>query len=111
MYIHDPEGRLWGFAGIYEYWNTPEGDEVPTCAIITTEANEVMAQVHDRMPAIIPPDQRDLWLDPSVTDPDVLLPLLHPYDAGEMVVDPVSPDVNSPRNDHPGLIKRIDSQW
>jgi putative SOS response-associated peptidase YedK len=111
MYIKDASGRPWGFAGIYEYWNTPEGDEVPTCAIITTEANEVMSKVHHRMPAIIPPEKRELWMDPNVTDPEVLVPLLRPYDASDMEVFPVSSDVNSPRNDHPGLIKPIDSQW
>jgi putative SOS response-associated peptidase YedK len=111
MYIKDVSGRPWGFAGIYEVWESPEGEKVPTCAIITTEANEVMAQVHQRMPVIIPPESRDLWLDPSVTENGELLPLLEPYDGDRMEVVAVSPEVNSPRNNHPGLIKPIDSMW
>ncbi len=111
MFIRDPEGRPWGFAGIYEHRESPEGDGVPTCAIITTESNEVMAKVHHRMPAIIAPEARELWLDPEVTDAGRLLPLLRPYDEGGMEVVPVSDEVNSPRNDHPGLVRRIDSHW
>jgi putative SOS response-associated peptidase YedK len=109
MYIRDRSGRLWGFAGIYEHWQSPEGDEVPTCAIITVEANEAMARIHDRMPAIITPGERAIWLDPGVKDPSVLLTLLRPYDAEEMEAFPVGPEVNSPSNDHPGLIRRLDS--
>ncbi len=109
MYIRDVSGRPWSFAGLYEYWESPEGDEVPTCAIITTEANEVMAKVHHRMPVIIPSDKRDLWLGPKVEDPEVLLPLLEPYDAGMMEVFPVSARVNSPANDSPDLVKPLDS--
>ncbi len=111
MYIHDVSGRPWGFAGIYEVWTSPDGEEVPTCAIITTEANEVMARVHHRMPAIIPPDDRAAWLDPDVSDPEALLPLLRPYDAGGMEVVPVSNDVNSAQNQGPDLIKRLEGPW
>jgi putative SOS response-associated peptidase YedK len=111
MYIHDAAGRPWGFAGVYESWNSPEGDEVTTCAIITTEANEVMARVHHRMPAIIRPEDRGTWLDPGIKDPDVLLPLLRPYEADRMEVVPVSDAVNSPRNDSPDLIRPLDAGW
>lgn len=111
MYIRDVSGRPWGFAGLYDVRASPEGDGVPTCAIITTEANEVMARVHHRMPAIIPPDERDLWLDPKVEDPDVLVQLLRPYDGDRMEVFPVSTRVNSPVNDSPDLIKPMESFW
>lgn len=111
MFIRDTSGRPWGFAGIYETWNSPEGDEIITCAIITTEANETMSKVHDRMPAIVREEDRDTWLDPTVKDPEVLLPMLRPYDDDRMEVYPVSDDVNSPRNDHPGLVRRLDSDW
>ena len=111
MYIHDVSGRPWGFAGIYEVWTSPDGEEVPTCAIITTEANEVMAKVHQRMPAIIPPEDREAWLDPDISDPEALLPLLRPYDAGGMEVVPISNDVNSSQNQGPDLIKPLDSPW
>jgi putative SOS response-associated peptidase YedK len=111
MYIHDVSGRPWGFAGIYEVWTSPDGEEVPTCAIITTEANEVMARVHHRMPAIVPPEDREAWLDPDLSDPGALLPLLRPYDAGGMEVVPVSNDVNSPGNQGPELIRPLEGPW
>ena len=111
MYIHDVSGRPWGFAGIYESWNIPEGDEVTTCAIITTEANEVMSKVHHRMPVIIRPEDRKIWLDPAVKDPEELLPLMRPYEGDLMEVLPVSDAVNSPRNDSPDLIRPLNAPW
>lgn len=111
MYVRDTSGRPWGFAGIYETWTSPEGEEVETCAIITTEANDVLRPIHDRMPVIIPPEDREGWLDPSIHDLDVLLPMLRPYDPDRMEAYPVSEDVNSARNQGPELIRRLDSQW
>jgi putative SOS response-associated peptidase YedK len=111
MFVKDVSGRPWGFAGIYEYWNSPEGDEIATCAIITTEANQVMSKIHHRMPAIIPREDRETWLDPSVEDPEVLVPLLRPYDSDRMEAFPVSDEVNTPRNDHPDLIRPLDGKW
>ncbi len=111
MFIKDTSGRPWGFAGIYETWNSPEGDEVTTVAIITTEANETMSAIHDRMPVIIREEDRATWMDPDVRDPAVLLPMLRPYDDDRMEAYPVTDEVNSPRNDHPGLVKRLDAAW
>lgn len=111
MFIRDTSGRPWGFAGIYETWDSPEEGEVTTCAIITTEANETMSRVHHRMPAIVREEDRATWLDPSVDDVEVLLPILRPYDDDRMEVFPVSDEVNSPRNDNPGLVKRVDAAW
>ncbi len=105
MFIRDVTGRPWGFAGIYETWNSPDGDEVTTCAIITTGANRLMSTIHDRMPAIVREEDRATWLDPSVNDPGVLLPMLRPYEDDRMEAFPVSDEVNSPRNDHPGLVR------
>ena len=111
MFIRDTTGRPWGFAGIYETWNQPGGDEVTTCAIITTEANRAMEEVHDRMPAIVREEDRATWLDPSVRDIEALLPVLRPYDDERMEVHPVSRDVNSPRNEGPHLVRRLDAPW
>jgi putative SOS response-associated peptidase YedK len=111
MFIRDTSGRPWGFAGIYETWTPPEGDPVTTCAIITTEANAVMSKVHTRMPAIIREEDRTTWLDPAVDDPEVLLPMLRPYESDRMEMFPVSDEVNSARNDHPGLVRRLDEAW
>jgi putative SOS response-associated peptidase YedK len=111
MFIRDTSGRPWGFAGIYETWTSPEGEEVATVAIITTEANGTMSKVHHRMPAIVPEEDRATWLDPAVTDVETLLPILRPYDDDRMEMFPVSDEVNSPGNDHPGLVKRVDAAW
>lgn len=111
MFIRDVSGRPWGFAGIYETWSSPGGDEVTTCAIITTTANRVMSAIHERMPAIVREEDRETWLDPAVRDPQVLLPMLRPYEDERMEAYPVSEEVNSPGNDHPGLIKRLDAAW
>ncbi len=111
MFIRDTSGRPWGFAGIYETWTSPEGDEVTTCAIITTEANGTMSKVHHRMPAIVREEDRATWLDHSVTEVEVLVPILRPYDDDRMEMFPVSDEVNSPGNDHPGLVKRLDAAW
>jgi putative SOS response-associated peptidase YedK len=111
FYVRDVSGRPWGFAGVYEVWEDPEEGPVTTCAIITTEANGTMARVHHRMPAIIRPEDRQLWLDPGVEDPERLLPLLRPYDDDLMEVVPVSDAVNSARNDSPDLIHPLDAGW
>ena len=75
-------------------------DKLVTCALITAEANELVRQVHDRMPAIIRPDEYDAWLDPQ-TPPDRLLGMLRPYPASEMELVEVGPAVNRPGNDGP----------
>jgi putative SOS response-associated peptidase YedK len=101
IYIRLKDGRSFGFAGLYENWVSPEGPTIRTCTIITTEPNELMRPIHNRMPAIIPKDQEDRWLDPGVGDTSPLLELLCPYPAGEMETREVSTLVNSPANDSP----------
>jgi putative SOS response-associated peptidase YedK len=100
VYIRLKSGEVFGFAGLYSFWTSPKGERVCTCTIITTEANEVLKPIHDRMPVIIPGDREDLWLDP-LTDKEVLQSLLTPYDAGEMEAYDVSPKMNSPQYDSP----------
>lgn len=96
MYISLKGGKPFGFAGLYNVWISPVGDETCTCTIITTTANELLSSIHDRMPVIIPKDKEDLWLDPSVEDTARLLELLKPYDTDEMEAWEVSPRVNRP---------------
>jgi putative SOS response-associated peptidase YedK len=88
-------GEPFGFAGLWETWKPPEGEEIKSCAIITTEANELLKDVHDRMPVILPRGREDLWLDPDA-ELAHLLRLLKPYDSAEMEYYPVSRAVNSP---------------
>lgn len=107
IYIRLKSGRLLGFAGLYSVWTSPEGEHVCTCTIITTEANVLLEPIHDRMPAIIPGEHHDLWLDPAVHDKESLLPLLKPYDADEMEYYRVSSKVNSPANNSADLIEPV----
>ena len=104
-YIHLPDMPLFAFAGLHETWRGPDGAELRTYTIITTAANDLMAPLHDRMPAILAPDDEETWLDPDATEPEQLLPLLRPYPAKEMAAYPVAPAVNSPRNDTATLLE------
>lgn len=107
MYVHLRDDRPFGFAGLYENWKSKGGEVLQTCAIITTRANELMAPIHHRMPVIIPPDDRRLWLDTSVQDTNVLLPLLEPYSAADMDAYSVSKKVNSPSYNEPDCIEPV----
>jgi putative SOS response-associated peptidase YedK len=97
--------RPFGFAGLWEHWEG-EGRVVNSCTILTTEANEVLRPVHDRMPVILRPDDYELWLDGDVRKLDLVKELLRPYPAAEMTGYPVGVSVNSPRGQGAGLIER-----
>jgi putative SOS response-associated peptidase YedK len=99
-HIRLKSGEVFGMAGLYDTWTDADGNELRTCAIITTEANELMAPIHNRMPVIIRPDDEALWLDSDVTDPGRLQPLLVPFAASEMRASPVSTALNRPANDN-----------
>jgi putative SOS response-associated peptidase YedK len=99
------EERPFGFAGLYENWKAKDGTILQTCTIITTRPNELMIPIHNRMPAIITPDKRKLWLDTEVQDPELLMPLLTPYDSKELDAFEVSKKVNSPTYNEPDCIK------
>ena len=87
------------FAGLWERWRSPEGEELESCSIIVTEANEIMRPIHDRMPVILAPCDWDAWLEPEAKDAGGLQGLLKPYSAEGMAAWPVTTKVNSPRND------------
>ncbi|NLX09005.1 MAG: SOS response-associated peptidase [Chloroflexi bacterium] len=107
MYITLADHQPFGFAGLWERWTEPESGEVlTTCTIITTEPNDLMATIHNRMPVILPREAYDRWLDPAETDGRALTDLLRPYPAGQMAAYPVSRLVNAPGNDGPELIQR-----
>jgi putative SOS response-associated peptidase YedK len=97
------DGRPWAFAGLWERWEGPEG-VVESCAILTTEANELVRPVHERMPVILPAQHWPAWLDPAAQDAAAVVPLLRPYPADAMRAYPVGPLVNNPRNDGPGCL-------
>jgi putative SOS response-associated peptidase YedK len=107
-YIHPKDAPLFAFAGLTERWNGPDGP-VHSCAIITTEANELMRGIHDRMPVILEPGDFDAWLDPANQETGELKALLRPCPAERMAAHPVSTRVNTPKNDEPGLLEPVES--
>ena len=106
-YIRLKSGAPFGFAGVWERWSAPSRETIQSCAIITTTANTLMADIHHRMPVILPGEAEEHWLDPTVEDPQKVLPLLQPYTEAELEAYAVSTLVNSPRNDVAACIKPV----
>lgn len=88
------DGGLLAFAGLWETWHSPAGQVIESCSIITTGANELAAQCHDRMPVILDPDQFTRWLDPREQDTAGLSSLLVSYPAERMQAEAVSSVIN-----------------
>ena len=100
-------GEPFAFASIWSIWKDTEGNPIPTCAIITTSANELLRPIHHRMPVILPRDMEGFWLDRSIQDTTELRSVLNPYPDGTMEAYEVSTLVNSVANDGPELIARV----
>lgn len=107
-YITLRSGQPFAFAGIWESWQPPDGSRIDSCSILTTAANLFMQPLHDRMPVILSPDEYAPWLDPELTEPEALWPMLDQYPDQEMHECPVSALVGSVRNDSPQLIQPCD---
>ena len=97
-------GEPFAFAGLWDTWRDPRGDVIESCTIITTEANDLLQPIHDRMPVILPEDVEPLWLDNGIQDGAALVSLLAPYPSEAMRTYEVSTLVNSAANDGPELI-------
>ena len=106
FHIRMKGGRPFAFAGLWEHWEG-EGEVIDSCTLLTTRPNPLTAEVHDRMPVILPEKSYDLWLDPTMQDPEQLEPLLTPYPQDEMEAYPVSRFVNKPGNDDPRCIEPV----
>ncbi len=104
-------GQPFAFAGLWSTWKDPDGNRVPSCAIITTAASALLRPVHDRMPVVLPRDMEAFWLDPDVEDPDVLASALTPHPDEAMKVYEVSELVNSAANDGPEIIEPLGGQF
>jgi len=106
-FIHRRDDEPLAFAGLWETW-TPKGgdgtDRLRSTTIITTDANETMAPIHDRMPVVLPPSAWDRWLDPDYHDVAALGSLLVPAPPQLLTVHPVSTDVGNVNNRGPHLI-------
>ena len=105
IWFHNPDGRLLYFAGLYASWQ-PEPDVWErTFTIITTNANAVVADVHDRMPVILAPEQAEEWMAARETDPEKLRTLLVPAADDLLIGTPVSDRANSVKNDDPSVLE------
>ncbi|MBO8164237.1 MAG: SOS response-associated peptidase family protein [Brevibacillus sp.] len=100
-------GELIRITGLYDTWTAPDGRKVSTFTIITTTPNEVVKDIHDRMPVILRKEDEDLLLDSERFDPDLLRSLLVPYDTAEMRSYPVPALVENLKNDVPECIEEI----
>ena len=99
--------NTFGFAGLYNTWKSPEGNEMCTTTIITTAANKMIETIHNRMPVIIPREKEATWLNQDLHDKEALIPVLLPYPSDDMKLAEVSPIVNSPANDSPDCIQPV----
>lgn len=102
-YIRLEGGAPFAFAGLWEHWQGADGSALETCAIVTTDANAVLAPIHHRMPVILPPDAIAAWLDGP---PEAAAPLMAPY-RGRMEAWPVATRVNKVENDGPALVEPV----
>jgi putative SOS response-associated peptidase YedK len=93
------DDSVFSFAGLWERWRDPTGEFVETCTILTTRPYALVADVHDRMPAILKPEDYDLWLDPGMTNVALIADVLRPFDPRLMKKYPVSTRVNRADND------------
>ncbi|MEE2679053.1 MAG: SOS response-associated peptidase [Myxococcota bacterium] len=103
-HIRRPDRGPFAIAGLHERWRDEAGAWLETCTLVTVPANARLAPVHHRMPAILPPEQWDAWLDPEVADAVRLLPLLRPCPDSELEFAAVSRRVNRPQFDDPGCL-------
>jgi putative SOS response-associated peptidase YedK len=107
MWIGLRSKQPFAFAGLWEHWTPAEGEPLETCTIITTEPNELMQSIHNRMPVILAPTSYDQWLDPAFQHIEPLKALLRPYLSEELTAYPVSTLVNNPRHDAPQCLEPV----
>jgi putative SOS response-associated peptidase YedK len=115
-FIHREDGGVLAFAGLYELWRDKDRpDDDPrawlwTATIITTQAEDEVGRIHDRMPMVIDPARWADWLDPTATSADALHGLMMPAASAHLTSYPVSTEVNSVRHNGPGLIEPMEGE-
>jgi putative SOS response-associated peptidase YedK len=107
MWIGLKSTQPFAFAGLWEQWKPAEGEPRETCTIITTEPNDLIRPIHNRMPVILSPTSYDQWLDLSFQHIEPLKALLRPYPSEELTAYPVSTLVNNPRHDAPQCLEPV----
>ncbi|MBD2016262.1 SOS response-associated peptidase [Microcoleus sp. FACHB-53] len=108
-YFRLKDGYPFAFAGLWERWQEANGEAIESCTLLTTEANELMRPIHNRMPVILDPTSYDLWLNPQMKQRESLETLLRPYPTEEMTAYAVSKAVNKPVNDSAECTERIEA--
>jgi len=104
------DGEPFAMAGLWERWHDDQNDEViESCTILTTDANETVASLHDRMPVILSPDAITTWLDVEHTDAEAAQRILHPALDDLLTAYPVDRRVNKPQNDDPDVLRPIEA--
>ena len=107
VYIQLKDRSTFGFAGLYETWQSPDGKKLNTCTIITTESNNLLIPIHGRMPVIIPQEDGKRWLSKPESQFPTILQMLKPYPSELMKWHYVSKKVNSPANNSPKCIEPV----
>jgi len=105
-YVRAKAGTPLAFAGLWETWTGPNGEEMETAAIVTTRANHTLADIHERMPVVVSPDAFNLWLDCANVDDKTAASLIAPAPDDLLEAYEVSTAVNRTANDDPKLIER-----
>jgi putative SOS response-associated peptidase YedK len=107
FYVHAKSGAPLAFAGLWETWTGPNGEELETAAIVTTRANRTLSPIHERMPVIVPPDAFDLWLDGANVDATTAAALIQPAPDNLLEAYEISTAVNRTANDNPKLLEPV----
>ncbi len=107
-YIYPEDEPYIAFAGLYGTWTTPDGEDLCTFTVITTEADSFMARLHNRMPAVLERDLEDDWLDAEITSAKEVLGILERSAGVTLDAYPVSRLVNKPSYESPTLIQRVE---
>ena len=109
-YVQVEDQEIFGFAGLWETWQSGDGSHLESCTILTTEPNGLMETIHNRMPVIVHPEDFDLWLDPSLQDGRHVQHLLRPYEDEAMAAYAVSTTVNNPRNESAACVEAVSDE-
>lgn len=107
-HIHRKDGRAFAYAGLWEQWTDPNGEVVESFTILTTEANDLIRPLHNRMPVILSPNDYDKWLNAGASDVETLRSLMQPFSGDDFEITPVSKRINSARNDDPECVEPVD---
>jgi putative SOS response-associated peptidase YedK len=100
-------GEPFAFAGLWEVWNNPDGTPLESCVLLTTEANDLLRPLHDRMPCILDRRHYAGWLDPNLTDPTRFADWLRPFPSNSLMAYPVSTFVNDARHEGPNCARPL----